>query len=172
MIKKKICLIGGFAVGKTSLVQQYVKGLFSEDYLTTVGVKIDQRQEEIQGQQVLLMIWDLAGRDQFAAVKKSYLRGADGFLFVADGTRRETLEAVAEELSEISQDFPQAKARLLVNKCDLRSEWEVSEDDLRPFVELGLTVDYTSAKARTGVSEAFHALAASLIQKGGGDRDD
>ena len=83
MIKKKICLIGEFAVGKTSLIQQYVKGIFSEDYLTTVGVKIDQRQETIAEKKVLLMIWDLAGRDQFANVQKSYLRGADGFLFVA-----------------------------------------------------------------------------------------
>ena len=163
MIKKKICLIGEFAVGKTSLIQQYVKGIFSEDYLTTVGVKIDQRQETIAEKKMLLMIWDLAGRDQFANVQKSYLRGADGFLFVADGTRRETLDAVAKEFAEIAATSPTVPARLLVNKCDLRSDWEVKEEDLQPFRELGMQVGFSSAKTCEGVSETFQALAASTI---------
>ena len=163
MIKKKICLVGGFAVGKTSLVQQYVNGIFSDDYLTTVGVKIDQRKETVAGKEVLLMIWDLAGRDQFANVQKTYLRGADGFLFVADGTRRETLDAVAKEFAEISAETPPVPTQLLVNKCDLKTDWEVTEEDLHPFRELGIQVGFSSAKTCQGVSEAFQALAASAI---------
>ena len=40
MLQKKICMLGGFSVGKTSLVTRYVQSVFSETYLTTVGVKI------------------------------------------------------------------------------------------------------------------------------------
>ena len=92
MIKKKICLIGSFAVGKTSLTRRFVSNEFSDDYLTTLGVKIERRDVEYgRTKTVNLMIWDLAGRDEFAQVQKSYLVGAAGLLFVADGTRRETL---------------------------------------------------------------------------------
>ncbi len=163
MIKKKICLIGGFAVGKTSLTQQYVSGIFSEHYLTTVGVKIDKREESINGQQTLLMIWDLAGRDEFAAVKKSYLTGAQGFLYVVDGTRRETLQDALEELSEIFSSNPKVPAILLLNKCDLMTDWEVNESDLQPFLKHGMKVFQTSAKTGENVAEAFHSLAKSMI---------
>ena len=163
MIKKKICLIGGFAVGKTSLVQQYVNGIFSEDYLTTVGVKVDQRKETIAEKDILLMIWDLAGRDKFENVKKTYLRGADGFLFVADGTRRETLDAVTAEYKEVMADSPRVPTQLLLNKCDLLDDWEVNENDLRPFRELGMSIQTTSAKTCEGVCEAFQSLAAASI---------
>ena len=41
MMQKKICVLGGFAVGKTSLVARFVSSIFSDKYLSTVGVKID-----------------------------------------------------------------------------------------------------------------------------------
>ena len=37
MIQKKICLLGGFAVGKTSLIRRFVTGMFSELYQTTIA---------------------------------------------------------------------------------------------------------------------------------------
>lgn len=163
MTKKKICLIGGFAVGKTSLVRRYVSGIFSDDYLTTVGVKIDKRAETIDGREALLMIWDLAGRDEFAAVQKSYLRGADGFLYVVDGTRRETLDDASEEIAAIAGDYPDAVSMLLVNKHDLKEQWEIDESDLQPFVERGMTVSFTSAKTGENVEDAFRKMAAHLL---------
>ena len=43
-LTKKICIIGDFAVGKTSSVARSVNGVFSDKYLTTVGVKIDTKE--------------------------------------------------------------------------------------------------------------------------------
>jgi len=76
MIKKKICMLGVFAVGKTSLVQRFVKSMFSEKYLTTVGVKIDKKTIEVKGKIVELMLWDLQGEDEFQKLNATYLRGA------------------------------------------------------------------------------------------------
>ena len=92
MIQKKICMLGGFAVGKTSLVARYVTSLFSEKYLSTVGVKIDKKQVSVDGQDVTLMLWDIYGQDEFQTVQTSQLRGMSGYLLVVDGTRRATLE--------------------------------------------------------------------------------
>lgn len=164
MIKKKICMIGGYAVGKTSLVRKYVEGIYSDDYITTVGVKIDQRTETVDGRDVRLMIWDIAGRDEFQVVQKSYLQGTAGFLYVVDGTRLETLKAVQEEMAEITALYPGvARAVLAVNKHDLADEWEIDDASLAPIREQGVPVFYTSAKDGVNVEQAFASLAEQTL---------
>ena len=86
MIKKKVCVVGDFAVGKTSLTQKFVNNVFSEKYLTTVGVKIDTMEID----QTKLVIWDLAGRDSLSPINLSYLAGASGVIYVADGRNPNT----------------------------------------------------------------------------------
>ncbi len=162
MIKKKVCLIGAYAVGKTSLVSRFVSGIFSEDYLTTVGVKIDRRELEVDGREVLLMVWDLAGRDEFQSVRKSYLQGAAGFVYVVDGTRRETLDGAREEMVEIAGLFPDVPGVLLLNKRDLVEEWELDGEAVAEFREAGLAVMETSAKTGENVAEAFAYLARAM----------
>ena len=92
MIKKKICMIGAYAVGKTSLVEKHVHSIFSDKYHTTVGVKIDKKAMAVGGERIDLIIWDLHGEDDFQAVRMSYLKGSSGAFYVVDGTRWATLE--------------------------------------------------------------------------------
>jgi small GTP-binding protein len=87
MMQKKICMLGAFAVGKTSLVARFVESIFSDRYHTTVGVKIEKKTLQVSGQQWNLIVWDLAGEDEFMQIRMSYLRGSSGYLLVADGTR-------------------------------------------------------------------------------------
>src|ERR1043165_1179544 len=91
MLQKKICMLGAFAVGKTSLVTRYVKSIFSENYLTTVGVKIDKKTVTVDSTEVNLILWDLAGEDEFVQLQTSYLKGSSGYILVSDGTRSDTL---------------------------------------------------------------------------------
>ena len=87
MIEKKICMLGASGVGKTSLVSRFVSSIFSDKYLTTVGVKVDKKVVAVDDTQVTLLLWDIYGQDEFQTVKPAYLRGASGYLLVADGTR-------------------------------------------------------------------------------------
>jgi len=87
MIKKKICMVGDFSVGKTSLTQKFVNNVFSEKYLTTIGVKIDT----VEVNETKLIVWDVAGRDSLSPINASYLVGAAGVVLVADGTRPSTV---------------------------------------------------------------------------------
>ena len=89
MIQKKVCMIGSFGVGKTSLVARFVRSIFSEKYQTTVGVKIDKKILEVGDKQVTLVLWDIAGEDALTTVRPSQLRGASGYILVVDGLRRE-----------------------------------------------------------------------------------
>ena len=103
MIQKKVCMIGTAGVGKTSLVAKFVHSMFSDKYLTTVGVKIDKKTVSVDGSEVMLIIWDLAGDDDYQRLQTSYLRGTGGYLLVADGTRRVTLDQVVEIQGRVAE---------------------------------------------------------------------
>ncbi len=163
MIKKKVVMLGAFAVGKTSLVQRFVHSIFSEKYLTTIGVKIDQKNVTLKGENVTLMLWDLYGEDDFMKVKANYLMGASGYFLVADGTRAETLE-VAEKLHDLAaKTTNNAPFIVLLNKNDLTDLWEVSTERLDSLRNKGWTIILTSAKNNQNVDEAFYALTERML---------
>jgi small GTP-binding protein len=163
MIQKKICMLGSFAVGKTSLVQRYVKGLFSGKYLTTVGVKIDKKQVTAQDRQVNLILWDLAGEDEFQRVQRSYLRGSSGYFLVVDGTRRETVETAMVLHERARQELGDVPFLLLINKTDLTDEWDMDEAQLQQLKDNGWRILYTSAKTGEQVEAAFGELASAML---------
>ena len=163
----KVCTVGDFAVGKTSTVARFVNNEFSDKYLTTVGVKIDTRAVQIgePGGQLKLVIWDIAGTDSFSTLDQAYLRGAAGYLLVADGTRRDTL-ATALRLDEEARlalgDVPRV---LLVNKSDLTDAWEVREGEAQRLHDEGLQCYVTSAKTGANVEEAMQWLAGAIARQ-------
>ena len=164
MIQKKICLLGAFAVGKTSLVMRYVNSIFGEKYHTTVGVKIDKKQLTSQGKDITLMIWDLAGQDDLTRLRTSYLRGVAGYVIVADGTRPFSLNTAInmhKEAREYTGDVPFIVA---INKADLKDEqWQVEAEQLKALEDDGATIILTSAKTGDGVEEAFQTLTESML---------
>jgi small GTP-binding protein len=164
VIQKKICLLGASAVGKTSLVARFVRSLFNERYLTTVGVKIDQKPVTTPHGDVNLVIWDLNGEDQFQPVQTSYLRGLSGYLLVADGTRRATLETALDLHRRVIENFGARPNVLVLNKADLQAEWDLDADTEAGLLESGFTILRTSAKLGAGVEDAFSGLAARMLE--------
>lgn len=174
---RKICLLGDFAVGKTSLVSRYVHNIFSDRYLTTVGVKIDTRIVELTpnvaksdtriGAQadgmpvrsIKLVLWDLAGAAHLSAPARAYIQGAHGFLAVCDGTRRATLNTALALLNSAREQIGTRPAVLLVNKQDLYESWEVDQDSLDSARSRVANVLATSAKSGANVDRAFRLLA-------------
>ncbi|MBN2615047.1 MAG: GTP-binding protein [Bacteroidales bacterium] len=163
MIKKKISMLGSFAVGKTSLVQRFVRSIFSEKYHTTIGVKIDQKIIQINHEEVNLLLWDIHGEDEFQKVKPAYVMGSSGLFIVMDGTRRKTLD-IGLELLEMAQkvagDIPFV---VLMNKSDLKESWEITGEEIQELKDKGMEVWLTSAKEDTNVEEAFTSLAKKTL---------
>ena len=167
MIQKKICMVGVYGTGKTCLVQQYVQGIFSVKYLSTVGVKIDRKQVKVGDQAVTLMLWDLEGRDGTRDVSQSYVRGAHGIIYVADGTRPETaaqLQDIRRIVTDVVGEIPSIVA---LNKFDLKNEWKLSESDERAAGSQEMHRVRTSAKTGEGVEDAFRWLAEKTMTAGG-----
>ena len=159
MIKKKVCMLGAFAVGKTSLVQQHVHSIFSSRYHTTVGVKIDKKSMLVGQQPVDLIIWDLHGEDDFQTVPMSYLRGASGLIYVVDGTRRLTLDVALQLLERAEASVGKLPSVVALNKADLSQDWEISQGDLCRISDRGLPLFHTSAKTGGSVDALFLAVA-------------
>ena len=162
MLQKKICMLGGFGVGKTSLVSRFVTSLFSDTYLTTIGVKIDKKTITVDSHEMNLMLWDIYGQDDFQTVRDSYLRGASGYLLVADGTRHATLDMAAVLQKKAESVIGDVPFLLLLNKADLVREWQVNEHALVKLVDRGWSVVKTSAKTGDGVEGAFTKLASQM----------
>lgn len=167
MIQKKVCMVGLFGTGKTSLVQRYVHSIFSERYLSTVGVKIDRKQLDLDGTQVSLVLWDLAGRDGVEDITASYLRGAHAILYVADGTRRESWDQLPE-MRELARGAAGANVSevLALNKTDLEDQWALTPDEEKAMGR-DLRLVRTSAKTGGGVEEAFGLIARATLAAGG-----
>lgn len=163
MLQKKVCMLGSFAVGKTSLVRRFVESIFSESYLTTVGVKVDKKVIKLGDRELTMILWDLAGDDGLQHLQMSYLNGASGLLLVADGTRRDTL-AAAIEIQERAKRVAAAQFVLAINKTDLLSDWEIDSQEENELVSRGWKVVRTSAKTGDGVEQAFESLAKAMLE--------
>jgi small GTP-binding protein len=165
MIQKKVCILGAFATGKTSLVRRFVKGIFSEGYITTVGVKIDKKELKVADQELHLILWDLHGEDEFQRVRMAYLRGASGYFLVVDGTRSETLDTALSLQQTVEETYGTIPFVLICNKIDLTDEWELRGTTLEDLSTKGWTILRTSAKTGQGVEEAFSVLAGKLLEE-------
>ncbi len=164
LMQKKVCLLGDFAVGKTSLVRRFIEGLFEDKYLSTIGTKVSRKSLTLDSQDLVMLIWDLAGGEKFDRMMSSYYRGAAGAILVCDLTRAETLDI----LSRYAQDFwsinPHTPLVIVGNKVDLVNARALSDDTLATFAGQYQAPWFTSsAKTGENVEALFKALGSSII---------
>ncbi|NJO43585.1 MAG: GTP-binding protein [Cyanobacteria bacterium RU_5_0] len=171
-VSKKICLVGDFGVGKTSLIRRFVDRQFSDQYLSTVGVKISRKlingsnQDSVKSPRLQLLIWDIEGSTKFKAIAPTYLQGARGAVIVADVTRLETLAHLSDHVQQFLSVNPQGVAIVALNKADLlddeqlnqllQTEWFVHHARI-------LGMHTTSAKTGKDVDQIFETLAHRLV---------
>jgi small GTP-binding protein len=170
MLQKKICMVGVFGTGKTALVQRFVHSIFSARYLSTVGVKIDRKEIAVNGQPVMLLLWDLEGRDDHHDINPSYLRGAHGLIYVVDGTRRETCSQMFEIRDVVTAQLGAIPSVVAINKTDLTDQWQLTAADEAAVDARGIHRIRTSAKTGEGVEAMFQWLAAAAVGGNGATR--
>ncbi|NJN18436.1 MAG: GTP-binding protein [Oscillochloris sp.] len=163
-LTQKICLLGDFSVGKTSLVRQFVEGRFDDRYLSTIGVRVSRRQAVVNAHELSLLIWDIAGSEAFSQVVHNYYAGSGGALLVCDLTRLDTLGTLERYSAEFRQINPAAHLVLLANKLDRSSERAIEHQQLADFAaRLNIPWYLTSAKTGAGVEASFLDLSAAII---------
>lgn len=168
-VSRKICLLGDFAVGKTSLARRFVYDIFEDDYLSTIGVKVSRKTMAIPHDdemiELTLMIWDLAGSERFNEMRATYMRGASGAILVCDLSRQETIE----NLHSYAQDMRSVASRSLfliaANKCDIQGVESALNLVKREAEPLNAPCFITSAKTGDGVENMFRHLGRELVSE-------
>lgn len=157
-VNKKIVLLGNEGVGKTSLVKRYVNSIFSDEYLTTIGIKISKKSVIVGDVEVNLMLWDIAGNMMSKTLYNNYLQGAHGVFLVADAMRPDTYESIINERdNHLSIDFKNTCTSIIINKSDLIPEG--GEAVLSQY-----KYDFlTSAKSGENVENAFQKMAEDIL---------
>jgi len=171
MVSKKICVIGQFAVGKTSLVRRYVLDEFSHDYQATLGVNIYKYSDTVgypPGGETALnqIIWDIEGGDTNPQKTGTYIQGAAGALIVGDITRAETIAAMADHARLFQSLRPGRPFAFALNKIDLLDEQPPPDIDEQLDKEFGADVIRTSAAEGTAVPELFRRLGVRILEIG------
>jgi len=181
MLTKKVCMLGAHGVGKRSLTSNFADQSSHEGHAGAVGVRICKKALAVDGREVWMMIWDITDWGRFGVVS-GQLRGMNGFLLVADGTRAETIERVREIFEQIwAFEQPRAEGEesasyvqfpyrkipflLLLNKSDLTEEWKVEPSFLQILANKAWPVEVVSAKEDRGVEEAFLRLAREMLEQ-------
>jgi small GTP-binding protein len=165
MLQKKVCMLGSFSVGKSSLVRRFVKRIFDETYQTTIGVKVDKKIVNANGEDVTLVLWDIHGEDIYQKMRMSYLRGMSGYLLVADGTRGQTLKDALTLNERVVREIGKVPSVLVLNKHDLADQWEIDSSRQAQLTREGWAIQHTSAKSGDGVEQVFLHLTEAMLAK-------
>lgn len=168
VFSKKICLLGEFSVGKTSLVRRFVYDRFDDKYISTIGVKVSRKTIVIPYQNdvadVTLMLWDLAGSEEFTKVRASYLRGSAGAILVCDLTRKDTLHQLPSYVDDLRSVSPDAELIIAANKSDLMNQHQLTVEQISEVAnQIGAAFYLTSAKHGDDVESVFRHLAKQVV---------
>jgi small GTP-binding protein len=175
-VEKKVCLLGDFAVGKTSLIRRFVLNVYDDRYLSTLGVKVSKKKIAVKNFKkkpllkidLSMIIWDLVGQKGFQSLKTSAYKGTTGAFIVCDLSRPETIESMVwwvDSLYKVTDEIPLI---FLANKVDLT-------DNSVPLKLVGKIEDIvekyngsflaTSAKTGQDVETAFESMGEKLTSK-------
>lgn len=167
----KITVIGDGRVGKTSLISKYTLGAFDTDYVETLGAQFSNYDKEINGDNIRLLFWDIAGQDSFDFLRPSFYRESDAAIIVFSleenqlGNR--SFQNITNWHNEVKQFCGDIPVVLFANKVDLISEDELEHSKIKKIVNknefLGFFV--TSAKTGHGVHKAFNTIIEKLYSK-------
>ena len=168
-LAKKLCLLGDFAVGKTSLIRRYIHNEFSLDYQATVGVQIHQHNDNIETDQGVVpfaqLIWDIEGSRFGEELIANYVLGSAGALIVGDATRNDAIPSMKSHAHTFLGILPGRPIVFAMNKSDLLANDACPNAD--ELIETyGGELVHTSALTGDGVRSLFHSLGRRVLEIG------
>jgi small GTP-binding protein len=167
----KICIVGDFGVGKSTLLYHYLERRYISDVQSTIGSNFFVKHLKIPKVKhiITLQIWDLAGQDHFKWVRQAFYKGAKGMVIVFDLARKETFDHLGSWVEEVESTIGFIPRILVGNKLDLVIPGEriIPEQDCIDFAQQVKARSYeeTSAKLGIGVDKIFHNLTLEMNKK-------
>ncbi len=162
MLRKKIIILGGFAVGKTSLLKRYVSNEFNNDYLPTIGVNIKTKIITCKNIEIEFVIWDIADVVTHKTIPVAYLRGTHAAVLVFDVARESSYQRISEDLQGMKKIDPSIEIVVVGNKSDLVEKQQLQKIEADVDFKISL---FTSALINENVEDIFLLLAEKFISK-------
>ena len=163
----KIILVGDTSVGKTNIINKYIKNEFREDFYATIGVEFSHKKFVVENRKIKAQIWDTAGQERYKAITRAYYKGAKGAFIVYDITRKETFDDVDKWRNELISSCNQEITVMLIgNKCDLEDKREISKEQGEEKAKsFGFSFLETSALSGENLEKGFQMLIEEIYQK-------
>ncbi|CCH46032.1 hypothetical protein BN7_5619 [Wickerhamomyces ciferrii] len=169
----KVIILGDSGVGKTSLMQQFVNGKFSNQYKATIGADFLTKELTIDDKSVTMQLWDTAGQERFQSLGVAFYRGADCCVLVYDVTNQKSFENISlwkdEFLIQANVKNPENFPFVIIgNKVDVDENKKViNNKKAQQFANnLGnLPLFQTSAKEAVNIDQAFDVIARNALQQ-------
>jgi len=167
----KIVVVGDGAVGKTSLIKKYTKGTFEKDYVKTIGAQLSRYNQEIDGDVIRLIFWDIAGQEDFTFLHHLFYKESKAAIIIFSLEENDLgkdsfthIENWFNKLNKYCGDIP---VLLFANKVDLVENNNIDSIQIQELVHKLNFLRYfiTSAKTGEGVIEAFNAIIEKLYSK-------
>ena len=164
-VNLKILVLGDTNVGKTSLILKYVDGFFPELFLATIGDDYKEKKIKMKGMNINLQIWDTCGQERYRSLSSTFIKSADGIIFVYDVTDVKTFQQIKYWMNQSDSLSNHFKKILVGNKVDLPEEkWQVKKEKVIKYInEQKMDVYETSAKNGKNVNEIFKAITDLII---------
>ena len=169
----KLILIGNSGVGKSSIIQRYMKQTFEESYKCTIGVDFLMKSLQIKGKTVKLQLWDTAGQEKYKSMVSSYYRGANVALVVFDITNHSSFDSLPIWIENYYKNGPEQKNIILIgNKKDMAEQRQVTLEEVELFSETNNMIYFeTSAKDGDNIEYVFTYAAEKLLDFYGGQNE-
>lgn len=162
----KVLIVGNGAVGKSSMIQRYCKGIYTNDYKKTIGVDFLEKKKNFDGEDLRLMIWDTAGQEEFDAMTKAYYRDAEACVVAFSTTDRDSFDAVENWIAKVEAEVGNIPMVLVQNKVDLMDQAVMSKEEANAKAEkVKLNFFRTSVSENYQVEQVFQYLAEQYIKQ-------
>jgi len=166
----KICIVGDSEVGKTTILNQYLKRRFVPEAQRTIGSNFFVKYVKVPEIErlITLQFWDLAGQPRFKWVRYAFYKGAKGIVYAFDLTRKNTLDNILTWKEEVESKIGVVPNILVGNKLDLLTSENriINLDDVSYIQQQVSASEYleTSAKIGTKVEDVFSKLTLEIYK--------
>eukprot|EP00930_Biecheleria_cincta_P036204 TRINITY_DN24839_c0_g1_i1.p1 TRINITY_DN24839_c0_g1~~TRINITY_DN24839_c0_g1_i1.p1 ORF type:complete len:209 (+),score=50.32 TRINITY_DN24839_c0_g1_i1:110-736(+) len=161
----KVIVVGDGAVGKTSMITRFAKGIYTDEYKKTIGVDFLERTAKVDavGEDLTYLLWDTAGQDEYSSVTKMYYQGAGACVIVFASDRRESFESINKWHEAAKKECGEITYVLVQNKCDLNAA--VQPEEVQELAKkLDLKLFQTSVKDDVGVNDVFQHIGTAFVK--------